>query len=728
MTNILMCEDEEIHLCGKIQNFGYLLVFDSLYNCVGVSENFFNLIGLSVNECLGKTVDFFQNYFKVNVNLDIDYLKNSDKENKIDHYNIQINDIEYRLAVYIQAENIFFEFEPDVVDSSIDLKKLKQLQNEVELSSNVWQKVCDTFYDIIAFDRIMVYQFAEDNTGVVIAESIHGNLSPVLGFRYPEFDIPLQARELYAKNLNRQTANIYADTVNIIGLKHSEVDLSKSKIRALSPVHLQYLHNSQVTASASFSIIINDKLWGLVCCQHQVPKYITINERKLCSSIVSAASKVQIRSCETLKKAQVEFVNEIERELKQKLLYSHNLYETLSQFSNRFSYLLTAKGIILISNDTIFSHGIIPEPEIFEEIRKDLDQRVKHNQVFTTYKFSKIKKNLNIDTSDFSGIARINFDKDGKYAIYFFRPEIIKEETWAGEPEKFLNFSVEDNATSYSPRTSFEAWKKQVLGESQKWSEYDLTFLNTLCKLVSDSIFRQKEEKKLLDQRLSFLNRSCKSNEINFMNLKVIDDFEKEKEKDYFKKSIEGLDEAELANYTNTILETSFLTEYIISKTIDKAIDNPNNSTYNFICIEKLISDIIEEAKNEFPNLNINIEIGNLLSLNVDRTLLYELFKNIIFNAFKFSRAHSQIIISITSQRANNKIVYLISDNGIGIESENNSSPFTIFKKMPNAKSYVGHGIGLATAKRIADRINANISYETEVGKGTTFKIIFNNE
>ena len=165
MTNILMCEDEEIHLCGKIQNFGYLLVFDSLYNCVGVSENFFNLIGLSVNECIGKTVDFFQNYFKVNINLDIDYLKNSDKENKIDHYNIQINDIEYRLAVYIQSENIFFEFEPDVVDSSIDLKKLKQLQNEVELSSNVWQKVCDTFYDIIGFDRIMVYQFAEDNTG-----------------------------------------------------------------------------------------------------------------------------------------------------------------------------------------------------------------------------------------------------------------------------------------------------------------------------------------------------------------------------------------------------------------------------------------------------------------------------------------------------------------------------------------------------------------------------------
>jgi two-component system, chemotaxis family, sensor kinase Cph1 len=724
MATILNCEDELIHLCGKIQNFGYLLVFNVEHICVAISDNCDELFLQSASTLLNEKTSFFEEKLGVSINMELEHLKKNDSINKIDFYKVSINKIDYQLSVYIEDTYIFLEFEKNTLNE-IDLNILQELQLKIDDSSNLWQSLCDNFYEVIGFDRIMVYKFLDDGTGIVVAESINGALTPVLGYRYPEFDIPSQARSLYAKNLNRQTPDIYADPVLIIGLNATKINLSKSKIRAMSPFHLQYLKNTGVTASASFSIIIDDKLWGLVCCQHQSHKYITIEERKLGTFLINSVANKYHKNKELLVITQNEFIKEIEFELKEKLYYSHNLFATLNQFVNRFLYVLSAKGAIIVSPNSIFKSGKVPSDSVFEFIENDLNTRLKHKPVYTTHNYSNTKRNRLVDTEDCAGIARIKFDREGKYAIYFFRPEVIKEELWAGKPKKFLSYSLECNSLVYSPRNSFEMWKTEVKGESHKWTDFHRVFLDTIYTLVTDSLFRKVEEDRRLDSQLAIIKNEGDFEADDPSLLKAIEGLKNSTD---FKKSAEGLSPKELEENGAGILETTILMNHIISKAIDLALDNPNNKHYNTITLENFIFNVINDGLQFFQIKKAKVNIGELHPVKGDKTLLHELFINIIFNALKFSCRQEEPRIEIYSVKNYNEVVYYIQDNGIGMNTNDKDLPFVIFKRLPNSSTYEGDGIGLAVVKRIVKRLNGEITYKSEIGVGTTFMISFSNE
>lgn len=131
-----------------------------------------------------------------------------------DLYQVTLNDKNYQLSVYLDEHHIFLELEENK-NEAIDFSKLHAFHADLNTSENIWQSLCNKFYDILKFDRIMIYQFLEDNTGKVIPESIHGELTSVLNFRYPEFDIPAQARALYLKNLSRQIPDVLVKTYNL---------------------------------------------------------------------------------------------------------------------------------------------------------------------------------------------------------------------------------------------------------------------------------------------------------------------------------------------------------------------------------------------------------------------------------------------------------------------------------------------------------------------------------
>src|SRR5205823_14987075 len=100
---------------------------------------------------------------------------------------------------------------------------------------------------IIGFDRVMVYRFGDDWHGQVIAEEKEDDLEPFLGLHYPASDIPKQARELYKVNLVRLIANAGSVPSPILsrpGWPASQpLDLTHSVLRAVSPVHIEYLKN-----------------------------------------------------------------------------------------------------------------------------------------------------------------------------------------------------------------------------------------------------------------------------------------------------------------------------------------------------------------------------------------------------------------------------------------------------------------------------------------------------
>ena len=106
---------------------------------------------------------------------------------------------------------------------------------------------------VSGFDRVMVYRFLPDGSGIVDAESRADGVESFLGLRYPASDIPRQARELYLNNWIRLIPNARYTPEPIIPADDprtgTPLDLSHSLIRSVSPMHLEYLANMSVAAS-----------------------------------------------------------------------------------------------------------------------------------------------------------------------------------------------------------------------------------------------------------------------------------------------------------------------------------------------------------------------------------------------------------------------------------------------------------------------------------------------
>lgn len=110
-----------------------------------------------------------------------------------------------------------------------------------------------------------------------------------------------------------------------------------------------------------------------------------------------------------------------------------------------------------------------------------------------------------------------------------------------------------------------------------------------------------------------------------------------------------------------------------------------------------------------------------------ERTLLYQLFLNLIGNAIKYSSKEVQPSITVDSNYEGDEICYVITDNGIGMDLVENNNIFEIFKRLPNTGGFEGSGIGLSIVKRIADKLNATLSVKSAIGVGTTFYVRFKN-
>ncbi|RYY97274.1 MAG: GAF domain-containing protein [Chitinophagaceae bacterium] len=136
---------------------------------------------------------------------------------------------------------------------------------------------------ISGYDRVMIYRFDPDYNGEVFAESRADDMEPFLGLHYPHTDIPVQARELYLRNLMRVINDVHYEPVPILTVdegKPATLDLSDALLRSVSPIHIQYLRNMGVGATLTISLLLDGNLWGLIACHHRGPLQLTHRQRQ----------------------------------------------------------------------------------------------------------------------------------------------------------------------------------------------------------------------------------------------------------------------------------------------------------------------------------------------------------------------------------------------------------------------------------------------------------------
>ncbi len=104
-----------------------------------------------------------------------------------------------------------------------------------------------------------------------------------------------------------------------------------------------------------------------------------------------------------------------------------------------------------------------------------------------------------------------------------------------------------------------------------------------------------------------------------------------------------------------------------------------------------------------------------------DKSLIKQVWINLISNAVKYSKYKEKTTIKIGAIHKRNTIVYFIKDEGAGFDMEYYDKIFGVFQRLHSQEEFEGTGIGLAIVHKIVDRHKGTVWAESKLDKGTTF-------
>lgn len=726
--NFVECHEEPIHIPGYIQSFGYLIGIDSVSHSITFfSRNIMDLFKIeNLDELFDKRLTDFPESFPDIIKSDIytSLERFTRRENEAYFDKIFIGEKEYHFSVFRSGGDIFLEFEEVLINPDKRISNKYDNFYVIDTEHELWNHLLEALSKVVNYDRMMVYKFMMDGSGKVIAEKKSENMESFLGLHYPESDIPKQARELYLKKRKRIFSNVHTETVPIISKTKENIDLSFSASRGMSPVHRQYLINSGVSSSFSVSIIIDNHLWGLVTCQNVEPKHVDLEDR-VQAGIFTALAANAYSSFKSKNELNYRMeLNDKLSQLKTKFLKHNNLFDSLIESKTEIRNFPEAEGLAIVYDENIVTDGVVPASDVINRIvhwgLENTNERIYVNRSF----LKNYGEELNLPESA-AGIVIYFIERDKNEMLIWFRKEFDEHIDWAGNPEKKIGVFTQngEDKQMVSPRTSFRIFTENIKGHSKRWNSRNVSAVQAIRDLILETSHKNYNAIKRLNDELKKVNEELDSfsytishdlgTPLTVMKLNaqmllgnLTDNSEKSKTK--INTIIEEIDN--MAEMMHDVLQLS-------------------RAKHSEIQLESLktgttIYKISENAKITYGSPKSEIVIKECPDVLADKTLLHQVFLNIINNAVKYSSHKDQPRVEIEGSEDGQTIIYRISDNGIGIPEEEKHKMFKIFNRMDNAKKFKGNGVGLSIVYRIMKRIGGNVDYESNK-HGTSFILTF---
>ncbi len=128
----------------------------------------------------------------------------------------------------------------------------------------------------------------------------------------------------------------------------------------------------------------------------------------------------------------------------------------------------------------------------------------------------------------------------------------------------------------------------------------------------------------------------------------------------------------------------------------------------------------------ERAGLTMSVSHGeHLAPIEVDRARIEQVLINLVHNAIKFTPHGGEVSLNVSQRDSVTEIT--VRDTGVGIAKEEQGRLFERFYKSDKARRSEGTGLGLAIAKHIVQSHGGEISVESDVGKGATFRFTLPN-
>ncbi|QUS37050.1 histidine kinase dimerization/phosphoacceptor domain -containing protein [Falsirhodobacter algicola] len=394
------------------------------------------------------------------------------------------------VSAFRSGDRLVIELLPQSQQVVLDagfLARLDQYGTALERAASfaeLFHKAAEAFRQMTGFDRVMVYRFVEEDAGVVVGESLAPGMPGFMNHHFPAGDIPRQARALYVRNRVRVIADIGYTPQPLRGEEDlSGLDLTDSALRSVSPVHIRYLHNMQVGASASISIVKDGLLWGLIACHHRVPRDLPLATRLACRALSTAlARQVRAREDADLYRARIRLRTQEDAILSQ-LGSDRTLGAFFAEAGPKIAALLNADGFAAVQGGDLFATGHCPDAI---DIRA-LADHVRLPAAMRTFATNQLERDYPA-AAEFratgSGLVAVTMSTEVPTILMWFRAEHLQTVIWAGNPHKDI---PADPEAQLNPRTSFAEWSEQVSGRARPWSHAEEEAAGRIVRLMLEA-------------------------------------------------------------------------------------------------------------------------------------------------------------------------------------------------------------------------------------------------
>lgn len=511
-VDLTNCDREPIHIPGAIQPHGCLLVCDlGLTRVRRFSENAADMLGVD-REMAGRAlVELLGEETVHDLRNAIAAAPDASRPAVIAYMRLP-NGGYFDIAVHRQKGDALIEFEPS-------LRRTQPLQLAREMIGRVKDIAdIDTLIQasarlvrgVLGYDRVMIYRFEEDGSGKVAAEAKRADLESFLGQYFPATDIPQQARILYMQNPIRVIGDASGTRVPLLPEETEQrepLDLSFAHLRSVSPIHCEYLRNMGVSASMSISIILNDKLWGLIACHHYAPKVLSMSER-IAAEMFGEFFSLHLLALK--QKRKLDIATDARRSLDRFLQAASgrsDVQEILAEALPELQTLFACDGVGLWMNGSWTSYGCTPPAGAEADLTQFVTQ-VAGGQIWATHTLTQDYPASEEYFEDVSGVMAIPLSQLPRDYLFFFRKERLQTLNWAGNPDK--SYDTGPLGDRLTPRKSFAIWKETVQRQAEPWRETDLEIAEAIRAATVEIVLRHNElmenERSKADVRQRMLN------------------------------------------------------------------------------------------------------------------------------------------------------------------------------------------------------------------------------
>ncbi len=549
---------------------------------------------------------------------------------------------------------------------------------------------------ITGFDRVMIYRFAEDEHGSVVAEAKREDLVPYLGLHYPASDIPKQARALYVKNWLRLIADVGyqpAEMTPIANpLTQRLLDMSYCVLRSVSPIHIEYLKNMGVGASMSISLVQDNKLWGLIACHHTTPKYVPYDLRTACELVGQMLSLQLANKQESEDTVYQAHMNAVLTKLVESLGEENAFPAGLTTRSPTVLDLLNATGAAVCNQGECLLLGQTPsKQDVLQLVDWLAEQPVE--DVLVTNSLPELSPLAVPMKALASGLLALCISANQRQYVLWFRPEVAHMVRWAGDPHKPVEET--EDGLRLSPRKSFELWKQTVRFHSERWLQAEVEATRMLRHAIITVVLRNAAELARLNaeleqektERETFI--SLVAHELRTPLTVILGQAQ-------LLEGAAGATEARRAKGLGKIREQTNRLHRLVADLQD--VSRITAGTFELapepVELSALAQSVVEEQQATTQRHTLRLEApAEPLMGRWDSQRLAQVLNNLLSNAIKYSEGGE---VRVTLQQSGDVVQVAVQDQGAGMTTEEISQLFQLSGRLERTRHVAaGAGLGL---------------------------------